>query len=331
VYLREYLGQEATYACLSHCWGKEGPALQLTSHKVGELKCGVARAHLPRTFQDAVDICGKLNIKFLWIDALCILQDNLDDWTSTAQVMASIYENAYLTIAATGSDSTNGGCFSRLRDEYREIRLDSTGLYTRKLMPTFPMHEIPESDESDWPLLGRGWVCQERHLSTRVIHYAKDQLFWECSSTFRSSVDPDSPGSRTPNPIRDLTDHGHLDWTRFVQLYSGMRFTKSGDRLPALAGIVEREGLRRKDDMYVAGMWKSTLLQDLGFYGDENANVVPGLPSWSWVSIQDHVRFWTIMRGTRTTTLAGLDFNSEGSPNMGKVKSASIRLKGPTL
>ncbi|KAH7076534.1 heterokaryon incompatibility protein-domain-containing protein [Paraphoma chrysanthemicola] len=112
VNLREHLGEQATYACLSHCWGTQGPALQLTSHKVSEFKRGIARAHLPRTFRDAVDICENFDIKFLWIDALCILQDNLADWASTAQVMASIYENAYLTIAATGSNSTDGGCFS---------------------------------------------------------------------------------------------------------------------------------------------------------------------------------------------------------------------------
>ncbi|KAH7076535.1 hypothetical protein BKA63DRAFT_284830 [Paraphoma chrysanthemicola] len=197
-------------------------------------------------------------------------------------------------------------------------------------MPEFPMLLVSESEEANWPLLGRGWVCQERRLSTRVIHYAKDQILWECNSTFRSTSDLDSPVHK-PNAIRDVPNHEYLNWTRFIRLYSGMKFTKSGDRLPALAGIVEREGRQRKDDIYVAGTWKSTLLQELGFVGAINSSVVPGIPTWSWAYIRDSVWFWPIMHGTSTTTLTGLDFISDGASNMGKVISASIRLKGPTL
>ncbi|KAF2026075.1 HET-domain-containing protein, partial [Setomelanomma holmii] len=232
-------------ACLSHCWGKKGAALQLTPDTVDTLRSGVARAELPKTFRDAAEIFEKLGIHFLWIDAMCIAQDNLEDWASAASVMADIYEGAYLTIAATSSNNSNGGCFSRFRNRIRDFGSGNT--------------------MTDWPLLRRGWVCQERRLSTRVIHYAKDQLFWECDTAFHSESDPQDWTSGDRGTLKNLHDDPGQSWRSLVEIYSRLKFTKKGDHLPALAGIVEREARRRKDDTYVAGMWRNTLLDDLGF------------------------------------------------------------------
>jgi hypothetical protein len=71
VYLRETHGFEANYICLRHCWGKFGAALQLRKGRLDLFKNGIHKSHLPKTFEDAVDICSKLGVQFLWIDALC--------------------------------------------------------------------------------------------------------------------------------------------------------------------------------------------------------------------------------------------------------------------
>jgi len=71
IYLRELQGRQAKYACLSHCWGKKGAALQLTNATLEMLIAGLPREHLPRTFRDAVHVSCKLGIQYLWIDALC--------------------------------------------------------------------------------------------------------------------------------------------------------------------------------------------------------------------------------------------------------------------
>lgn len=70
VYLREPRAVQARYACLSHCWGSSGAALQLKSTTLEIFKNGIEKSLLPKTFRDAVEICSKLSIQFLWIDAL---------------------------------------------------------------------------------------------------------------------------------------------------------------------------------------------------------------------------------------------------------------------
>lgn len=71
VRLREDTDSLPRYACLSHCWGPDGPALKLTSTILDTLMSGVPIDELPRTFQDAVKLCLGIHIQYLWIDALC--------------------------------------------------------------------------------------------------------------------------------------------------------------------------------------------------------------------------------------------------------------------
>jgi hypothetical protein len=68
-------------------------------------------AELPLTFQDAVNITRALSQHLLWIDSLCIIQDDQADWERESARMASVYQNAFLTIAATSSHDSKGGCF----------------------------------------------------------------------------------------------------------------------------------------------------------------------------------------------------------------------------
>jgi hypothetical protein len=89
VYLREMGGAQQKYASLSHCWGEKGAALQLTNATIGTLKDGFPRNMLPRTFRDATEICSRLGICFIWIDAICECDPNAESVfvnTSTLQV-----------------------------------------------------------------------------------------------------------------------------------------------------------------------------------------------------------------------------------------------------
>jgi hypothetical protein len=114
-----------------------------------------------------------------------IMQDDIDDWEEAAKTMATIYENSYVTIAASWSHDSTGGCFSSIQDRYyyEEQSLGHSGLYARRLPPPFP-DGSSYSGRTDWPLLKRGWVFQERILAPRIVHYAKHQLYWECNSCF---------------------------------------------------------------------------------------------------------------------------------------------------
>ena len=110
---------------------------------------------LTKTFRDAVDLCRRLEIYFLWIDSLCIKQDDEEDWNSQAPKMGGIYENAILTIAATKSVDGSGGLYAESKlPNY----LSADGLSIQENPPGFPTGTGFRMTFSGWPLLLRGWV-----------------------------------------------------------------------------------------------------------------------------------------------------------------------------
>jgi len=191
VYLREHLSISAMYACLSHCWGPSGPTVRLDKMSFSLLTGGIAIDQLPKTFADSIHLCARLGIRFIWIDACCkllllvitllatklvylgIMQDDKDDWKEAAAAMANIYEQAHFTIAATWTRDSNSGLFAPDQERYRVKRLRDSGLYVRGVASDFP-HDFAES--KDFPLLTRAWVYQERLLSSRMIHFTRDQV-----------------------------------------------------------------------------------------------------------------------------------------------------------
>lgn len=104
-------GLNARYACLSHRWGKSAALQTLKSNYVSHTK-GIGWDMLPKTFLEATLIAQDLGLRYLWIDSLCIIQDDEDDKSHEIAEMSSIYTNSYITIAATRSESSMHGCYS---------------------------------------------------------------------------------------------------------------------------------------------------------------------------------------------------------------------------
>ena len=101
----------APYICLSHCWGPPNKQIIRTlSSNIHSFLKHVPWDDLSNTFQDAIDITRRLDVDYIWIDSLCIIQEDRDDWKEESVKMADIYENAFLTIAATKSRDGSGGC-----------------------------------------------------------------------------------------------------------------------------------------------------------------------------------------------------------------------------
>ncbi|KAH4164750.1 hypothetical protein HBI24_171850 [Parastagonospora nodorum] len=350
-HLREGLDNEAIYACLSHCWGAAGPSFMLTEDTVENLKAGMSSTELPRTFREAMEICLRLNIRYLWIDALCIIQQDIDDWKEAAATMADIYENAFLTIAATKSSDSEGGCFSRLTSRDQATRLESSGLYaSKRVKPYFPgTGYMSMSREGPWPLLRRAWVFQERLLSSRVIHFTDYQLVWECRSVQQSETGDFNDDWTKPDLSRDIgfsvpertkypfkyphTETGNT-WQFVVSQYSQLQLTHASDRLPAIAAIVQRRMRARKDDLYIAGMWKSTLLVDSAWYRypDQEDLERPDYtqPTWSWTSVPGAVLFYKVSVHP-STRLVDVQYRAVGPSHVGRFAEASILLRGMML
>ena len=179
------------YIALSYCWGTSRMTVLVESSdhsdergvsvSIQTLKQGVDQSSLPQTFQDAIHASRKFNVRYLWIDALCILQDSEGDWHAEAVMMPQVYSNSFLTLAADASFDSDGGLF-RERDStlvkpviVRPNWEGADGKEFAVIPKEFWRHNIADS-----PLNQRAWVLQERYLSPRVLHFGGTQVLWEC-------------------------------------------------------------------------------------------------------------------------------------------------------
>lgn len=186
------------YVTLSHCWGAL-PFLKLKRDTLTMFLNGLPLERLPKTFQHAAKVCCELNIRWLWIDALCIIQDDegLADWLEESTTMEQVYANSYCNISATAARDSSYGLFNP-RDTSREwvgsATLDTKGL----------LHESQGRvrctilDLSFWdkyvdgaPVNRRSWVYQERLLAPRVLHWCQDQIAFECLQVDRAESLPE--------------------------------------------------------------------------------------------------------------------------------------------
>jgi hypothetical protein len=320
------------YACLSYCWGAENH-ITTTSKTIGDRKACIAWRDLPITFQHATSFAARLKIRYLWIDSLCIVQDDEEDWSVQASKMPSIYENAYVTLAAIASSSSTGGCFSDSSSEFmaRDFAVvdrdgESYQIFARRHLPHFLMPDGSVSWElnQEFPLLKRAWVLQERLLSPRVLHFARHELMWECMESaacecsFLDKVDRERlvkiahHRAFTPNPL-DFTaslsrrlhaasvnpDRASLAerWRALVSTYSSLAMTYQKDKLQALSGLAQQVN-RTMGDTYVAGLWRGTLIGDMLWEAnDPSERPSPWrAPSWSWASVINPVNYVSGLR-----------------------------------
>ncbi|KAK8091249.1 hypothetical protein PG994_000754 [Apiospora phragmitis] len=169
------------YAVLSHCWGKlqAGQGLATTKANIGQHKQCVSLEHLPKSFKDAVIITQRLGIRYLWIDSLCIIQDDAADWYYESARMEQVFSDAYVTIGASSALSSVEG-FLGDRPTRRCVQLPapnkSSKLYVCQAIDNFKKHV------EQGPLSLRGWVLQERALSRRSIFFTSTQVYWECGT-----------------------------------------------------------------------------------------------------------------------------------------------------
>jgi hypothetical protein len=178
------------YAALSHRWGAS-QHLTTTTKNIAEMHDGFDIGILPRTFQDAAFLARNIGIRFIWIDALCIVQDNLEDWLHQSHIMGDIYMNAQVTFAIhCASDDSDGfleRAFSKRPAVEEHIHSIGIGVCASA---------DPEFDITKSSLSRRGWVyvvvllisetfltmydrLQERFLSSRTLHFTTGQVYWE--------------------------------------------------------------------------------------------------------------------------------------------------------
>jgi hypothetical protein len=172
------------YAALSHCWGENRHCIT-TKQTLEERKRNIPWGTMARSFQNAIRLLTKIGIRLIWIDSLCIVQDDLSDWETESAKMAAIYSQARLTIADTIPSDDNSSFGQLLRVPMEAIKislpevLGSSRIVVRKLIKHWSDVGTNERNRN-FPLQSRGWAFQERLLSQRILHICRDELIWEC-------------------------------------------------------------------------------------------------------------------------------------------------------
>jgi hypothetical protein len=168
------------YIALSHCWGEPTPKIKpefcTTDNNIKARLKEFSFSELPKTFQDAVQVTRELDVQYLWIDSLCIIQGNKNDWEHEAKCMEDVFASAYCTIAATSAVDSNAGFLDRnVSSEYVCVQ-DTLGqrFYVCTDIGDF------NNDVEKARLNTRTWVMQERVLSGRTIHFSANQTYFEC-------------------------------------------------------------------------------------------------------------------------------------------------------
>ncbi|KAK8435925.1 hypothetical protein IWX49DRAFT_641770 [Phyllosticta citricarpa] len=240
--------------------------MKLSADTFQALRQGILLGSLPKAFRDAFEIVALLDLRFLWIDRLCIFQDSKEDWTTESALMHEVYRHSFLNISAHADSDDEEGCFISREDARPQAPWMDLNLRT-------PQHPRPfaykgciasylHQSFGEGSICQRGWILRERLLAPRTVHFGKTQLFTT------------TPGGRIASyegPGKHLLN----DWTDIVEHYSGIKLSISNDKLVAVAGIAndmksKLQQLRPRpqslDDaaphdleIYLAGIWKVTL------------------------------------------------------------------------
>jgi hypothetical protein len=245
------------YAPLSYCWG--GPQnFHLNADSQAALTCGISSTALPKTLRDAFQVTWNRGIGFIWIDSLCIRQDDLEEKATEIAQMHLIYRNSFITLSATRASHCSQGFL-------HQDSLPMTGTVGYRLPFASPSGKlgtlILSRNRRNSPIDGRGWTFQELLLPHRVLRFTDYGLHWSCRS--RSSFEIENTETLPTLHIRALgytmyksiheEDRDCEHWMKLIEQYTKRGLTNGLDKLPAMSGIAE-SWAHAANDHYLAGI-----------------------------------------------------------------------------
>ncbi|CAG9975531.1 unnamed protein product [Clonostachys byssicola] len=302
------------YVALSHRWGDRSTHSQFCTYdsNIERFRTNIPFTSMPKTFQDAVKVTRAIGVQYLWIDSLCIIQGNADDWETESSRMEDVFSSAYCVIAATSAASSLEGFLN-----YRQprpcvtVQAKEGPLHLAKAIDNF-------QDDVEHGLLNtRGWVLQERVLARRTIHFTSTQVYWECGQGVHCETLAQLHNTQSQFLGDSNFPHSSLEYykderIRLVQhlyeFYSTLDLTNESDRSKAILGIETRLARFFKSRSHYGIFEKSfhrMLLWQAKSPGGLAAIPQPKepskrTPSWSWMSRTGKIQFMDIPFGSAT-------------------------------
>ncbi|KAJ5928311.1 hypothetical protein N7466_007267 [Penicillium verhagenii] len=311
------------YATLSYCSGKKA-FTTLSKSNYAQFALALEVETLPPTFRDAIEITRTLSIPYLWIDALCIFQDDEEEKVRHTGKMKELLSSSALTIIAASSEDVYQG-FIHPR-AHQEILHTIPFRMGPDNFGSMSINELNAACSEEWnePIAKRAWPLQEQILSNRTLVFTTKTMTWKChdgAQNFGNSLyfphylgngfnDNDEKESLNLHSLL-LNEHeaGNSQdkalscWLRIVTEYSLRATSLERDRLNALAGVASHLSFfAALGPGYFAGLWQHELARQLTWYTsdwhkslgeDESLNIRRPIkyraPSWSWASLDGGV------------------------------------------
>ncbi|KAF2963593.1 hypothetical protein GQX73_g9992 [Xylaria multiplex] len=309
---------DGSYVALSYVWGENQPN-KTRRDNLDAYTREISVSLLPQTTRDAIWATKAFGEKYLWVDALCIVQDSKEDKHREIAKIPTIFANASFTIIAARSAKASEGFLHDCPPPSVPIRRlpfpckeDVDRFGTMYVEQDGNSGFDDDSDVND-PVHKRAWCLEERLLSARALVYTSNTLRFYCQrtrvnvndavremhdlSTHRLGIEwmpapDDEPFDPREESVFDYNRNTTL-WDNIVHNYTGRTVTQVEDKLIALAGVASRFSVRWKKGEYLAGLWLDNLQHDL-LWHVANGTLLPRprefrAPSWSWASVDSPV------------------------------------------
>ncbi|KAM0260030.1 hypothetical protein ACHAPA_010476 [Fusarium lateritium] len=309
---------------------------------------------LPKTIRDAIHLTRALGERYLFVDAVCIVQpsgDDNGDWLAEAPRMGDYYGNALCNISATGvADSADGFFHARTAQRLPVASCPLSPWITTEKTETIYIHP---STPLWWnvvinsSLYQRGWAVQECALLPRILHWTEHALYWECLGMRALEYRPDGLTREESEWVHEnLQRDVHMNlgtmmkysrreilcwaWYRLIERYAWTRFTYTSDKLIALSGVAKRANIYHPD-RYAAGLWSENLVEGLAWHTRYYRTDGPQrptkyvAPSWSWASVDAIIKFVVLGINNWEWLATVVQVNIVPSPGGQNVPSSSKR------
>ena len=293
---------DTKYMTLSYRWPKES-VVRLLQANEASFRQRIDFHELPKTIQHAMLLVNIFECEYLWVDALCIMQDSELDWLQESAKMCDYYSHSALSISASTIDPDLGFLGTRNPLAVMPCRIMPKG----KADPVFIRQVLSDSVNSydslkEHPVHQRGWVFQERMLAPRILHFTDVEVVWECATDLASDIYPTQPWDATikkwlagiyaaPEDSVDRNDstepsenhhpilrHRGLFcwspeievWPLLIEQYSTLNLTYESDRLAAIGGLARQAQKVTSGNWgrYLAGIWERDLAIQLDWSTD---------------------------------------------------------------
>ncbi|KAF9460037.1 heterokaryon incompatibility protein-domain-containing protein [Collybia nuda] len=318
-------GSVAPYAALSYCWGQP-QQWTTTRDNISDLMTGggIDLSVVATTIKDAIVATRRLGLQYLWVDSLCIIQDDEEDKRAEISRMRDIYKDAYCTLIIESATDSMDGFLRRQPDPdfpvyHLPLAKPHNGGYTYEVVRLRNVATYNYEPQKA-AVNGRAWTMEERLLSQRKLLYTQKQLRWECQSQKRQDggFPPRGTTGRDPTyvqPFYKVIDAKELEtpwspaypepdlkgqdklrrfWDLLVNEYTARECTNPVDKIRAFGGIAAEFQRVFPEDKYLAGLWKDTLFLGLLWCRNGDVAALPRpakyrSPSWSWAAIDSEV------------------------------------------